>query len=125
MRSAVYFGIALLAAACQTADYTHLQPLDPQSLVGEWRGQSIAEQNTGMAGVIVLTITRVEGDRVFGIWEQWSAGNRKIHRTQALEGTLHGNDLTIGPFQLTVDGWRMTGRRTGGEEIADVGLTKR
>jgi hypothetical protein len=50
-----------------------------------------------MAGVIVLTITRVEGDRVLGISEQSSAGAQKLHRTRTLEGTLRGNDLTIGP----------------------------
>jgi hypothetical protein len=74
-RSTVCFGVALLVAACQTVDYTRVQPLDnPQSLVGEWRGEAALEHNPGAAAVMVLTITRVEGDRVFGSVESWGAG---------------------------------------------------
>lgn len=81
-----------------------------------------------MVAAMVLTITRVEGDRIFGSVESWGAGGGSwggLHHTRTFQGTLRGNELTFGPFQLTVDGRRMTGRRTFGEQYAAVTLTKR
>ncbi len=51
--------------------------------------------------------------------------DRNFGGTRAIRGTLHGNDLTIGPFGLRIDGSRMTGRRWAGEEYVAVTLTKR
>lgn len=127
-RSAVCVGLALLISACQTADHTRLQPLEPQSLVGEWSGKSSAHFDVQWLGDIVLTITRVEDDRVFGTLERWSAGGGgggRNYRKRSLQGTLSGNELKIGPLHLTVDGGIMTGRRVGGAvEYADVRLTR-
>jgi hypothetical protein len=106
------------------------QPLDPQSLVGEWRGEHYAGWDR-WPNVLVLTITRVDGDRVFGILETWrgeTGFSMGYRHTRNFHGTLRGHDLTFGPsgaWQLKVYGRRMTGRAQVGSEGWDLDLTKR
>jgi hypothetical protein len=97
--------------------------MDPEWLVGEWAGQHFARSDH-QGDAIYLTITRVEGDQVFGSMELY--GHHGIgHRVRQIRGTLQGNDLTIGPFQLTVYGRRMTGHASIGQQGLDLELTKR
>jgi hypothetical protein len=126
----VCVGVALLVSACQTA--APFRPEDPQSLVGEWSGEG-TDPGGGIerwSGEHVLTITRVEGNRVFGTLESWCGGGvscagAHTYRTRAVEGTLRGNELKIGPFDVVIDGVYMTGRRASQMWLGYVRLTKR
>jgi hypothetical protein len=123
-------GVALLMSACQTVATAPDEPvatrpdepLDPQALVGEWRGESVNHFDPSLRDMLVVTITRVEGDRVFGTFEQWSRGYKmRGRRTSAVEVTLHGHTLTLGHYDFTVvDGQRMTGHT----KDAEAELTK-
>jgi hypothetical protein len=123
-------GVALLVSACQTA--APFRPEDPQSLIGEWSGEA-TDSGSGIerwSGKHVLTITRVEGARVFGSLESWcgggvSCGGARTHRTRPVQGTLRGNELEIGPFDVVIDGVYMTGRRESRMLLGYVRLTKR
>jgi hypothetical protein len=123
-------GVALLVSACQTA--APFRPEDPQSLIGEWSGES-TDPGGGIerwSGENVLTITRVEGDRVFGTLERWcgggvSCGYAHDYRTRTVQGTPRGNELKIGPFHVVVDGVYMTGRHESPMWLGYVRLTKR
>ncbi len=109
-------GVAVVVSACQTA--APFRPEDPQSLIGEWSGES-TDPGGGIerwSGENVLTIARVEGDRVFGTLESWCGGGvscagAHTYRTRPVQRTLRGNELKIGPFDVVVDGVYMTGRR--------------
>jgi len=126
----VCVGVALLVSACQTA--APFRPDDPQSLIGEWSGES-TDPGGGIerwSGENVLTITRVEGNRVFGTLESWCGGGvscsgAHTYRTRTVQGTLRGNELKIGPFDVVVDGVYMTGRRASPMWLGYVRLTKR
>jgi hypothetical protein len=126
----VCVGVALLVSACQTA--APFRPEDPQSLIGEWSGEA-TDPGGGIerwSGEHVLTITRVEGARVFGTLESWcgggvSCGGARTYRTRAVEGTLRGNELKIGPFDVVIDGVYMTGRRASQMWLGYARLTKR
>jgi hypothetical protein len=82
-------GLVLLLSACQTVATVPFRSDDPQSLIGEWSGQG-TDSGGGTekwAGSIVLMITRVEGDRVFGTPELWCGGglscmHAHTHRTR-------------------------------------------
>lgn len=131
-RSAACVGLALSFSACQTAATVPFRPENPQSVIGEWSGQGTdpGGGSERWAGAIVLTITRVEGDRVLGTLEKWcgggvSCGGARTHSTQTVEGTLRGNELKIGPFDVVVDGLHMTGRRSSRSWLGYVRLTKR
>jgi hypothetical protein len=80
--------------------------MDPQWLVGEWDGQAYNGDDHHVTEVIHLTITRVEGNRVFGSIEVYHRFGRRVH---PMRGTLQENNLTMGPFNFTVYGRRMTG----------------
>ena len=128
----VCFGLVLLLSACQTVPPVPFRPDDPQSLIGEWSGQGTdpGGGSERWAGAIVLTITRVEGDRVFGTLELWCGGglscmHAHTHRTRTVQGTLCGNELKLGPFDVVVDGIHMTGRRASRIWLGYVRLTKR
>jgi hypothetical protein len=130
--SAVTFGLALLISACQTVAPVPFRPDDPQTLLGEWSGEGTdpGGGSERWAGKNVLTIARVEGDRVFGTLETWcggglSCGHAHTHRTRIVQGTLRGNELKIGPFDVVVDGLYMTGRRASSIWLGYVRLTKR
>lgn len=123
-------GAALLVSACQTA--APFRPEDPQSLVGEWSGES-TDPGGGIerwSGENVLTITLVQGARVFGTLESWCGGGvsckyTHTYRARPVQGTLRGNELKIGPFDVVVDGVYMTGRRASPMWLGYVRLTKR
>jgi len=129
--SGAWFGLALfLFSACQTA--APFRPEDPQSLIGEWSGEA-TDPGSGIekwSGKHLLTITRVEGARVFGTLESWcgggvSCGGTRTHRTRPVQGTLRGNELEIGPFDVVIEGVHMTGRRESRMLLGYVRLTKR
>jgi hypothetical protein len=75
------------------------------------------------SNVMILTITRVEGNTVFGSMELYG----RFHRVFGIRGTLQGNDLTFGRarYQLRVDGTRLTGHAQAGEDGWDIELNKR
>ncbi len=130
-RSGVCFGLALLVSACQTVAAVPFRPDDPQSLVGEWSGQGTDPGNgrERWAGTLVLTIERVEGDRVFGTLQIWcgggvSCGHARTVRTRPVQGRLRGNHLDIGPLDVEVDGLYMTGRRRSSSSVGYARLTK-
>lgn len=107
-----------MVSACQTVATRPDEPLDPQALVGEWRGEYVNHFNTSLRDVLVVTITRVEGDRVFGTLDQWVLGRGlTMHgrRTRTVQGTLRGHALTFGPYDFTVDGQQMTGHTKDAE----------
>jgi len=118
-------GVALLISACQTVATGPDEPVatrpdeppDPQELVGKWRGESVNHFDPSLRDMLVVTITPVEGDRVFGTFEQWSRGYKmRGRRTRAVEGTLPGHTLTFGHYDFTVvDGQRMTGHTKDAE----------
>ncbi|HKW94195.1 MAG TPA: hypothetical protein VJX92_20095 [Methylomirabilota bacterium] len=109
------------------------RPDDPQSLIGEWSGQATDPGNGSerWSGTIVLTVTRVEGDRVFGTFEFWCGGGvsckgaRTYHAPQPVQGTLRGNELKIERLDVVVDGLYMTGRRASQVWLGYARLTKR
>ena len=130
-RSAASFGVALLISACQTVAPVPFRPEDPQTLIGEWSGEG-TDSGGGRerwSGKNVLTITRVEGDRVFGTLETWcgggvSCGHAHTHRTRDVQGVLHGNELKFGHFEVVVDGLHMTGQRASRSMVGYLRLTK-
>jgi len=130
-RSAVCFGLALLFSACQTVPIVPFQPENPQSLIGEWKGDATDPGSDRWSGVIVRTVTRVEGDRVLGTFEHWCGGGvscqgaRTYGPPRPVRGTLQGNELKIFNLQVVIDGWRMTGRIAVPAGLGYVRLTKR
>ena len=120
-------GISMLASATSTP---WAQPgLDPQSLVGEWRGKWTSGAATGgpgprsgREGPFGLTITEVRGNVVRATIEVGGA-------TTAIRATLQGNQLKFGNEQiqteLTIDGDHMRGtRQRAGAPQAEVDLQK-
>jgi hypothetical protein len=123
--SAGCFAVALVSA-CQTVDHTRLQPAEPQSLIGEWTGDFHSPDNVGR-NVFTLIITRVDGERVSATLEVWGGpGRGRFHHERNIQGTLRGNDLTIGPYYtFRVDGGRMTGVGRHGADVVAIELVKR
>jgi hypothetical protein len=89
--------------------------VDPQSLIGEWRGTWTSGAVTGgpgprsgRQGPFALTITQVEGNLVRATVEMQGV-------TSNIRATLLGNQLTFGNEQfqteLTIDGDHMRGTR--------------
>ena len=107
-------------------DYTRLQPVEPQSLVGEWTGNWLARDDI-RTNTFTLVITRVDGNRVFATLDVWGGvGHGRFHHERNVQGTLQGNDLMIGPYYtFRVDGWRMNGVGRRGAELKDIELVKR
>ena len=93
-------GLGLLGAEAQS--------VDPQSLVGEWRGQFVFTENASSAPYN-LTIVKIEEDKVIGRVE-------RLGQTIDIVGTLKGNILTYtgagNTAQLTIseNGKEMRGR---------------
>jgi hypothetical protein len=80
--------VALLGIWFFVSTASAQQPaVDPQLLVGEWVGTWVAPYIRGSSGDYKLTITKVDGDRVWG-HSQWS-GN--VSGEHDFEGTIRGN----------------------------------
>jgi hypothetical protein len=106
--------IAIIVAG--SASTGRAQPgLDPQSLIGEWRGKWTSGAVTGgpgprsgREGPFALTITRVQGNIVHATIEVAGV-------TTEIRATLQGNQLKFGNEQiqteLTIDGDHMRGTR--------------
>lgn len=101
-------------------------PLDPQSLIGEWRGSWTSTQMhraraASASGQYYLTIEKVEGNKVHGRAEI-------IGRTEfKFVGTLDGNRLTFGQdtiTELVIDGDHMRGSSRG-TFARDITLSKK
>ena len=114
-----------------SASTVRAQPdLDPQSLIGEWRGKWTSGAATGgpgprsgREGPFALTITRVQGTVVQGTIEIQGV-------TTKIRATLQGNQLRFGNEQiqteLTIDGDHMRGtRQRAGAPQALLDLEKR
>jgi hypothetical protein len=110
-------GLALFATIVGGSVSTvRAQPtIDPQSLIGEWRGTWTAGVVTGgpgprsgKQGPFSLTIRKVEGNVAQGTVEM-------VGVTTNIRATLVGNQLSFGNDQfqteLTIDGDHMRGTR--------------
>jgi Biogenesis factor required for ATP synthase 1, C-terminal domain len=105
--------VIIVASSASTG---RAQPgLDPQVLIGEWRGKWTSGAVTGgpgprsgREGPFALTITRVQGNVVHGTIEMQGV-------TTKIRATLQGNQLRFGNEQiqteLTIDGDHMRGTR--------------
>lgn len=108
--------LALVIIVASSAATGRAQPgLDPQSLIGEWRGKWTSGAVTGgpgprsgREGPFALTIAQVQGNVVHGTVEVAGV-------TTKIRATLQGNQLKFGNEQiqteLTIDGEHMRGTR--------------
>jgi hypothetical protein len=110
------------------------QPIDPKSLLGEWRGTMTAMDDPGWVAKVLLTVRRVSlnGQYVFGDIEVSSPGVRE-GRTRRFRAALNGNELHFdrgAGWVLTINAGRMSGHWYGGSGHwtrhggADIVLTK-
>ncbi len=86
-------------------------PLDPQSLVGEWRGSWKASHGHAK-GDYSLIIERIDGQQVYGRVKMPESKKAEFR----LVGRLEGNRLTFGEkgaTELFIDGRRMSGASRG------------
>jgi hypothetical protein len=96
---------SVLSIALFTSLASPQATVDPQSLVGTWSGNWVASHGEKNSGQYVLTIERVDGEKVIGKGE--ITGRRSSEFK--VNGTLSGNQLSYGRTTLTVDGERMSG----------------
>ena len=101
------------------------QPLEPQSLIGEWIGTWEGKM-ASVSGPYRLTIQRIDGEKVRGRVE--TSGGRGENRTFPITGVLRGNHLTYGTSNFTVDleisGSEMHGNWSGLVQ-REISLTKK
>ena len=101
------------------------QPLEPQSLIGEWIG-TWQGKLASVSGSYRLTIQRIDGEKVRGHVE--TSGERGENRTFPITGVLRGNHLTYGTSNYTVDleisGSEMRGNWSGLVK-REISLTKK
>ena len=92
--------MAPLVAAAQA-------PVDPQSLLGEWKGSWIS-RNGSVSGGYHLTVEKVVGAAVSGRWEVTTP--RQGDRRATFVGALDGDRLSWGDYnRFTVEPSRMRG----------------
>lgn len=97
--------------------------LEPQSLVGEWRGSWTDKHGAKVTGQYYLTIRKVKGSKVHGTAEFF--GHRKNKTSVKFVGTLSGNRLTFGrstTTELVIDGNQMRGSSQYPDR--DISLTR-
>ena len=109
------------------------QTVDPQSLIGEWRGAWAWTNNPSVNGQYYMTITKVEGDKVYGRVER--GGLPAAYRAVAnfnFAGTLSGYVLTFvvcapaGKTELTIsDGGKEMLVQGYGTNRVDISLSKK
>lgn len=101
---------------------------DPQSLIAEWQGSLVSPRDLNTNGQYYLTITKIEGDRVYARFEIFGRTAFKGDRV----GTLAGNTLTFATAfnraVFTIDGDRMRGlvrSVSTGDAIQDISLSRK
>jgi len=108
---AVVTGLTLPPALAQT--------VDPQSLVGQWAGTWAMTNEPGIQGTHNMTISKVDGNQVFGHVDRIGVGRAVATVHFDFVGTLDGDRLTFaGPahtVELTISGTDMRG--TGFESL--------
>jgi len=101
------------------------QPLEPQSLIGEWIG-TWKGKLASVSGPYRLTIQSIDGEKVRGRVE--TSGGRGENHTYPITGVLRGNHLTYGTSNFTVDleisGSEMQGNWSGLVQ-REITLTKK
>jgi hypothetical protein len=111
-RSALIFFACVVALAGLAVSAWSQEALDPQSLVGEWRGSWIDKKRPGANGQYFLTIEQVHANKVYG---QVAISGRESVQFKIV-GTLAGNRLTFGtqnPTELLIEGKQMRGSAQG------------
>ncbi len=96
---------AFVVAALAPTTWPQTADVDPGTLIGLWSGSWISSHVASESGRYYLTITRVEGQKVFGKVEL--VGKRTIEFM--FNGSLSGNRLTYLRTELTISGNQMTG----------------
>ena len=119
-RTALFIGCVLLLTLQLVSAQT---PVDPQSLVGEWRGSWVDKRQGKVNGQYSLTIDKVDGDKVSG------TGVLSGRRTTEFKfnGTLAGDRLTFGRETVTdlvIQGTQMRGTSEGPNAARSISLTK-
>src|SRR5262245_37270547 len=113
----LFSSLALMAIiAAGSVSVVRAQPaVDPQSLIGEWRGKWTSGAATGgpgprsgREGPFVLSITQVHGNLVHAVVEVGGVATK-------IRASLQGNQLRFGNEQiqteLVIDGNHMRGTR--------------
>ena len=113
----VLAGFAVVAAF--TLPQARAQTVDPQSLVGQWAGTWAMANEPGVQGTHNMTISKVEGNQVYGHVDRIGFGRAVATAHFDFIGTLDGDRLTFtGPahtVELTISGTNMRG--TGFESL--------
>jgi len=95
------------------------QTIDPQTLVGEWAGTWAMANEPGVQGTHNMTISKVEGNQVYGHVDRIGWGKAVATAHFDFVGTLEGDRLAFaGPahtVELTISGTKMRG--TGFESL--------
>ena len=123
--SIVLLAASILLAVMPSAVQPQVTAVDPQSLVGSWVGSWTETGRRALSGRYIMTIDKVEGDRVSGTAEM--VGRRVQVPPFRVAGTLSGNRLTYGTrvqTELMIDGGRMTGKTSGANEDVCITLSK-
>jgi hypothetical protein len=107
-------GLAGLAVAAAFAPPEALaQTVDPQSLVGAWVGNWSFVSHGNTPGDYTMTVTKVEGNQVFGRIERGTGAYTSRMATYDFVGTLEDNKLVFGGSlssgEVTIDGTQMRG----------------
>jgi len=89
------------------------QSVDPQSLVGEWRGTYHGVSERLIQGTLNVTVTKVEGNQVHGRVEREGFGKAVSPARVDFVGTLEGDKLVItfpgNSVESTISGTQMRG----------------
>ena len=87
------------------------QAVDPPPLVGTWEGTWLNMSHPNFGGDYNMTVTRVEGDKVYGRYEKLGATGGRV--AADFVGTLEGGKLTYGnsfsSTELTINGKQARG----------------
>jgi hypothetical protein len=118
------FLFLLLAVLVSGTSIASSQTLDPQSLVGEWkgtwtrvRGNPHLSGHKEYSGWYYLTIERVEGNQVYGRGEYAARTAESFN----FQGTLDGNRLRFGKnvvTELQITDNHMEGQTTDGAKLS-------
>jgi hypothetical protein len=129
LRAAVQLLVLLLVGLA--AGLVDSEPAgDSGVLVGAWQGRWVLNsKRKPLSAYYRLTVTKVEGERVYGRVEAEPAGADGPPRIEThFVGEVRANVLTFGknkPTQLRIDGERMSGTRaTQGRWPIEIELMK-